>query len=724
MIKSILALIFFVIVLTESVFTQSCRDASVELSAEVQSNPPRITLNWVANDSATAHFVYRKLKTGNTWGALVTTLAGSDTQFIDSTVSEGISYEYRVVRQANAFVGYGYINSGINIAVVEKRGTILLVVDSTFIDSLAFEISRLKHDFEGDGWQVVQLNVSRSAPVTLVKSLIVNAYNQDPADTKAVFLFGRVPVPYGGEINVDGHAEHTGAYPADVYYADMNGVWSDAFTNNVSAADPRNRNIPEDGKFDQSLIPSDLELQIGRVDFFNMPSFVTSEQELLRNYLDKDHAYRHKIFEAEHRALIDDNFGYFGGEAFAASGWRNAGPLVGTENVFPGDYFPDMSAGSYLWSYGCGGGWYQGSGGVGTTTDFANSDLQSVFTMLFGSYFGDWDTPDNFLRAPLASGRTLTNVWSGRPHWEFHHMGLGENIGYNVRLSQNNNALYTSNFGARVVHMAFMGDPTLRNNIVAPAYDVIASAENFHGNISWTASTDSVEGYHLYRRKDFSDEYIRVNSNLVEGNSFVDSCLVDTGSYEYMVRAMKHERTPSGSYYNLSQGMTDTLFNLVDPSVIADATFSTEDDIVTFTNISTNATSYLWLFGDGQSSNEQNPVHDYLDGDFEATLIAGNECDTDTHYLNISILTATHDASYNSGITIYPNPSDGALTISLENEGKSSIKMYSATGELVFDKKHLNRIERIDLKNVSNGIYFLSVICGEKHAIQKIIIQQ
>jgi hypothetical protein len=34
--------------------------------------------------------------------------------------------------------------------------------------------------------------------------------------------------------------------------------------------------------------------------------------------------------------------------------------------------------------------------------------------MVFGSYFGDWDSQDNFLRAPLASG-ALTSAWADGP---------------------------------------------------------------------------------------------------------------------------------------------------------------------------------------------------------------------------------------------------------------------------------------------------------------------
>lgn len=707
--------VFCVILLfTLDLPAQTCRDVSVELSAEVQTNPPRITLNWVNNANSTAYFIYRKLKTGNAWGAVIGNLPGTATQFIDSTVTIGVSYEYRVLRQADAFNGYGYINSGINIAEVENRGIIILIIDSTFTEDLSFEINRLVKDLTGDGWKVMPAVVSRTAQVTEVKAHILDIYSLDPTNTKAIFLLGHVPVPYSGEVNVDGHSDHTGAYPADVYYGEVNGVWTDIAINNATASDPRNHNVPGDGKFDQAFIPSDVDLQVGRVDFFNMPSFGKSELELLRQYLDKDHAYKQKQFTVEHRALIDDNFGYFSGEAFAASGWKNGGTLVGNSNVIAGDYFPDMTTGSYLWSYGCGGGWYQGAGGVGSTSDFANADLQSVFTMLFGSYFGDWDTQDNFLRAALAQGKTLTNVWSGRPHWEFHHMGLGENIGYSVRVSQNNNMLYDANLAGRVVHIALMGDPTLRNDVVAPVSNVAASMEGLHASIHWTASPDSVLGYHVYRKFEVFDEYLRVNEEIVKDTFFVDSCLFDQGIYEYMVRAIVLQRSPSGTYYNLSQGSTGSLLNVTDAVVTADGSFSIEEDIVSFTNTSSNASSYLWLFGDGEESTEVNPIHDYIDGDFSATLIASNECDADTIYFLITILTSTSDSETKQDITVYPNPSDGHFHIQFDTDTQRTLTVYSTTGEVLFTKTgHFNE-ETIHLPNSTDGIVILAI--NEAHS--------
>jgi hypothetical protein len=80
-----------------------------------------------------------------------------------------------------------------------------------------------------------------------------------------------------------------------------------------------------------------------------------------------------------------------------------------------------------------------------------------VFTMFLGSYFGDWDNESAFLRASLGSGYALTTSWAGRPHWFYHHMGLGEPIGISTIASQNNDygdAPGISRSYARQVHGA------------------------------------------------------------------------------------------------------------------------------------------------------------------------------------------------------------------------------------------------------------------------------
>jgi hypothetical protein len=283
----------------------------------------------------------------------------------------------------------------------------------------------------------------------------------------------------------------------------------------------------------------------------------------LRQYLNKDHAFRHKLVTTQRRGWIDDNFGLSTGEPFAVTGWRDFAAFFGASNTVAGsDWFGTLTSNSYLWGYGCGPGTYTSCSGVGNTANFAASDPQVVFTMFFGSYFGDWDSQDNFLRAALATPTyTLTSVWSGRPYWQFHHMGLGETIGYSTLASQNNLGVsqggYDFNADNGFVHIALMGDPTLRMHMVAPPSALLVSSNGSGGaSVSWNASPDTVLGYYVYSAPTAAGPFTRLTSSLLTVTNYTDP-VVSTNVY--MVRAVKLEVSGSGSYSNASQGIFQSL---------------------------------------------------------------------------------------------------------------------------------------------------------------------
>ncbi len=544
----------------------------VPLSATVQVSPPQITVNWPADPDSLGYTVYRKLISDTTWGAAIATLTNSATGFTDTNVALGSAFEYQILEPKDYYpyptppasqwtTAYGYIYAGLQVPLVENRGKVILVVDNTFSAALTNELAQLALDLVGDGWQVLRHDVGRSNTVTSVKALIQADYNVDPVNTRAVFLFGHVPVPYSGDIEADGHDDHKGAWPADVYYGEMSNGWSDSLVNDVSAADPRNNNVPGDGKFDQSSPPATVELQVGRVDLSDLPSFAPkTEQDLLQQYLNKDHQFRFKTTTTQRRGLLYNNFD-LAAEAPATSGWLNLSAffaLPGITVIGTNQFFPTLGSQSYLWSYACGPGTYVSSAGVGGTTNFAATDTQCVFYMLFGSYYGDWDTTDDFLRAPLATTTYgLACAWAGFPHWYFHHAALGMNIGYGALITQNNgpSGLYQNqaNTSAALVHIALMGDPTLRMHVVAPVTALQNVSSNAVG-LSWTASTDTVAGYHVYRATNAAGPFARLTPSLLTTTSFNDTS-VPAGVYTYMVRAVKLETSASGTYYNPSQGV-------------------------------------------------------------------------------------------------------------------------------------------------------------------------
>lgn len=547
--RGISALLSVLLLAASAALADSTWVYTVQISATVQSSPARVTLSWPQDPyGANSYTVYRKAKTATSWGS-VASLPGSATSYVDNTVAAGNAYEYQIVKAASlGYTGYGYIYVGVDAPLVESYGKVILVVDNSQSAPLSNELARLQQDLVGDGWNVVRRDVSRTDSPANVKNVIRAEYNADPGNVKAVFLFGHVPIFRSGNLNVDGHQPRN--MPADTFYGDMDGSWGSPDT-----------------------IPSDIDLMVGRVDLFNMPVAGSSETELLRNYLNKDHNFRHKRINPPRRALIGNRFGDFNGEAFAASGFRNLQPFVGPGNVVianeqdsaPADqkWSSMLSSGSYLWAYGCGGGSYTSMSGLGThgtyrdiwSSDVTDGDAKAVFFMMFGSWLGEWDSQNNIMRAALATSTMgLTCSWAGRPHWYYHHMGVGEPIGYSARLSQNNSGLYRNqvNQFQRGVHIALMGDPTLRMHPVAPPSGVRAASISGGMSVSWTASAESVLGYHVYRASSPLGPYTRVTSSAVSATSFTDAA--GSASHTYMVRAVKLENTPSGTYYNASQG--------------------------------------------------------------------------------------------------------------------------------------------------------------------------
>jgi hypothetical protein len=278
--------------------------------------------------------------------------------------------------------------------------------------------------------------------------------------------------------------------------------------------------------------------------------------------------------------LMGNRRGDEAGRAVAASGYRNFTPFVGagqileanTEDNAPPEqrWISMLSANTFLWAYGCGGGQPTAISELGThdqyndvwSADVVGQDAKAVFVMLFGSWFGNWDGTDNIMRSFLATPTMgLASCMSGGPHWFLHHMGLGETIGYDTRLTMNNSTLYKneSNDFTRAIFIALMGDPTLRMNPVAPPANLITLQDSNSVVLTWAASSDNtILGYHVYRARSAAGPFMRQTISLLSTTSFSDQN-PSAGTNTYMVRAVKLETTPSGSYTNISQGIFSSL---------------------------------------------------------------------------------------------------------------------------------------------------------------------
>jgi len=549
-----IALACFYLLPAHRVYGDSTWVHAVQIVAATETSPPQIHLNWIPDQyGAISYTVFRKGLDETNWG-WGTVLSGSTTNFTDAEVEIGKSYEYQVVKRAvPGYVSYGYIHSGIEVPEVHSRGAVAVIIADYLLPSLSAELDRLDEDLTGDGWFVLRHVVTTNQSPAHVRSLIVADYQQH-TNLQAVLLIGRVPILHSGNLNYDEHLVRP--MPADAYYGDVDGDWSG----------------------NPDYLPSNVELMVGRVDLRDMPGMGSptpfpNEIELTRNYLNKDHAWRHGLINVPRRALMGDRRGVSDGFAPASSGFRAFDPLLGhgattladTSDSAPANqrWISRLAAESYLWAYGCAGGQYTGISHLGTrgqyfeawTIDVVNRDAKAMFVMLFGSWFGNWDCRDNFQRAFLATPTMgLACMMSGEPHWFLHHMGMGEPIGYSTRLTMNNSTLYQSdtNTMQRAIYIALMGDPTLRMHPFAGVTN-LSAAQQGAVRLTWSSTISAVLGYHVYRAETKEGPFMRLTPEPVPNTEFVDPS-APAGESWYMVRAVREKLSPSGTFLNLSQG--------------------------------------------------------------------------------------------------------------------------------------------------------------------------
>lgn len=544
-------------------FAQVAKDQVLMIN--VNSSESDITLNWSHAEGFTGSYNIMKRPDGDVNWTDMGTINAPNVSFKDDDIEVGKGYEYSVTKiLAGQAVALGYIYAGVEKEGFVTRGGAILLIDSTFMESLGEELDRFTLDLENEGWTTTTIYAGRNEAVTTVKERIVSAANEF---TESLIIIGHVPVPYSGNFTrfsippPDGHIEgsgnHTGAWAADAYYGDLVGNWTDNTVNHTDAKLDRGDNIPGDGKFDQTKLPNEITLQIGRIDFWDMPAFGKTEEELLKSYLDRNHAYRIGEWQVRERALIDNNFTGFN---LASSGYHNFSTFMPVDSIDDAaDYVTAQRAGSYLWSYGCGAGSFTSCNGLNngraSTADIAAEPLQNVFTMVAGSYFGDWDVKDNFLRAPICN-QALVSFWAGLPKWYVHHMGLGLNVGYGARLSMNNQSEYFNgqfNSSENSIHIALMGDPTLCLKGIGTPANLSAVSKSGNVELTWDAANGEIVGYNIYVVNE-NNVYEKVNAEVVTGTSYTDENNFFTGDYMYSVRAVKLETTPSGTYYNVGGG--------------------------------------------------------------------------------------------------------------------------------------------------------------------------
>lgn len=165
------------------------------------------------------------------------------------------------------------------------------------------------------------------------------------------------------------------------------------------------------------------------------------------------------------------------------------------------------------------------------------------------------------------------------------------------------------------------------------------------------------------------------------------------------------------------------------PDTDAGFSYDIQGEQVSFFNESVNAENYQWDFGDGNTSIEKDPIHNFgVDATYKVKLIAYNYCGLDEAELELKITTSIGAVTDERQLLVYPNPTNRLIFIEPRSNTQleGSISIYDINGRRVFYLENTILLPTkkypIDLSMYSKGAYFLKIQEEEEIRVQRIIL--
>ena len=191
------------------------------------------------------------------------------------------------------------------------------------------------------------------------------------------------------------------------------------------------------------------------------------------------------------------------------------------------------------------------------------------------------------------------------------------------------------------------------------------------------------------------------------------------------------EQNPSNTYttagsYNVSlivsgPGGNDTLekenyiITSVPPPIadfVGNPTTGEAPLLVNFTDLSTgNTNTWQWIFGDGNTSTEQNPTNEYIEpGNYTVSLTTtgdgGTSTQTKVDYILIPVGFGENKAN---SISVFPNPTTNSIRVVFPEAGIRFLTLKNIEGKQLLKIKSLNKNITINLTDLKPGTYTLTV---------------
>jgi PKD repeat protein len=229
-----------------------------------------------------------------------------------------------------------------------------------------------------------------------------------------------------------------------------------------------------------------------------------------------------------------------------------------------------------------------------------------------------------------------------------------------------------------------------------------------------TSATEVCSGDSIVLTSSVADSYLWSN-----GGGTTQSITVTTsGSYTVTVT-----NTNACDGAGTSTPITVTVLS----TPVASATYTVNGNVVTFTNTTTNGTSYSWDFGDQSTSIDASPVHTFAsNGTYTVVLIAtgGNlvtPCTSETAFTITISGVGLDEQTALTGVVASPNP----FTTEVNFEGLTEtvhFQLFDMAGKIIAESSITPESTSVELLNLTAGVYFahLTTSTGARQIVKLI----
>jgi PKD repeat protein len=206
---------------------------------------------------------------------------------------------------------------------------------------------------------------------------------------------------------------------------------------------------------------------------------------------------------------------------------------------------------------------------------------------------------------------------------------------------------------------------------------------------------------------------------LSSGGTFVGATDQTTAQVEWTAAGQHIINVVAANECTVSDAQKDTVLIIASPT----ASFVGNDNSTTisFTNSSTNAETHYWEFGDGSTSTEDNPVHQYPDkGNYIVKYKVTNLCGADS-------VTQEFTLDFSAGINkvdrtwkLFPNPVQANSTLTVEGIAFDSYTLTDMNGRVIENQKANGNT--VLVPSLNPGIYQIVIRKNQKQAVYSVVV--